>query len=104
MTDPVTSLERDPPKHGWTPVCAMPNVALEEPIEASCAALVPCADERLRLIVRQRADIEMFVSAFRDEFGIQIWPTIGLVQEDALHVSNLATAFGTFRLRIDVGA
>ena len=46
----------------------------------------------------------MFVSAFRDEFGIQIWPTIGLVQEDALHVSNLATAFGTFRLRIDVGA
>jgi hypothetical protein len=104
MTEQVSSPERDPSKPGWTPVCAMPNVTLDEPIEASSAALVPCSDERVRLIGRQRPDIETFVSAFRNEFGIQIWPTIGLVREDALHISKLTTAFGGFRDAVCVSA
>src|SRR6202041_2707429 len=54
MTQQVGSPERDPSKPGWTPVCAMPNVTLDEPVEASCAALVPCSDERIRSIFRQR--------------------------------------------------
>jgi hypothetical protein len=35
------------PSHGWTPVWAMPNVTLDEPIEASHAALVPSHDPRV---------------------------------------------------------
>ena len=57
---------------GWTPVWAMPNVTLDEPIEASHAALVPCSDERLREIARRRSALGTFLSAFRDEFGTQI--------------------------------
>ena len=60
---------------GWTPEWVMPNVTLDEPIEASYAALVNSGDERLHSIARRRPAVETFLSAFRDEFQTQIWPT-----------------------------
>ena len=80
---------------GWTPVCAIPNVTLEESIEASHAALVPCGDERLRSIADHHPALNRFLSAFRDEFGSKICPTIGMVRQDAPHVSAVR-AFGAF--------
>jgi hypothetical protein len=55
------------PSHGWTPVWAMPNVTLDEPIEASHAALVPCSDQRLREFARRHPALETYLSAFRNE-------------------------------------
>ena len=81
---------------GWTPVCMLPNVTLEEPIQASLAAFMPCHDKRLHELARQRPALQTFVSAFRDEFETQILPTIGLVREDARHIAN-TIAFGGFR-------
>lgn len=81
---------------GWTPICALPNVTLDEPIEVSFAALVPCHDERLRELAHQHPALDTFVKAFRDEFGNQICPTLGLAREDALHVA-MVPAFGGFR-------
>jgi hypothetical protein len=80
----------------WTPVFALPNVTIETPFEASRAALVPCKDERLQALARSDTPMAHFLAAFRDEFGKQIWPTIGLVRDDADHVKNVE-AFGAFR-------
>jgi len=89
---------------GWTPEWAMPNVTLNEPIEASHAALVNSDDERLRSIARRRPAVETFLSAFRDEFGTQIWPTIAMVREDAPPGVRIAAAFGGFRDAVCVSA
>jgi hypothetical protein len=85
------------PSHGWTPVWAMPNVTLDQPIEASHAALVPSGDERLRSIAESKPALWTFLTAFRDEFGNQIHPTIGMVREDSLQGVKTVTAFAGFR-------
>jgi hypothetical protein len=41
------------PSHRWTPVWAMPNVTLDEPIEASHTALVPSHDHRVLEFAKQ---------------------------------------------------
>ena len=66
-------------------------------IEASHAALVNSDDKRLRSIARRRPAVETFLSAFRDEFGTQIWPTIAMVREDAPPSVRTVTALGGFR-------
>jgi hypothetical protein len=63
----------------WVPVWAMPNVTLDEPVETELAALVSTADERLRSIAARRPGLQTFLSAFRDEFGVPIAPTIGML-------------------------
>jgi hypothetical protein len=89
---------------GWTPVWAMPNVTLDAPIEASHAALVPSNDERLVALALQKPALMAFLSAFRDEFGNQISPTIGLVREDARKSVLTVTAFGGFRDAVCISA
>jgi hypothetical protein len=92
------------PDPGWTPVWAMPNVTLDEPIEASQAALVNCDDERLRSLARHYPVLETFRTAFRDEFGTSICPTIGMVREDAPQRVKTVTSFGSFRDVVCVSA
>ncbi len=89
---------------GWTPVWAMPNVTLDEPIEASHAALVPCSDERLREIARRHSALGTFLSAFRDEFGTQIEPTMAMLREDVPASVKTVPAFGGFRDAVCVSA
>jgi len=60
----------------WVPVWATPNVTFDDPVETSHAALVPLHDERLRAIAEWRATIDAFLRSFRDEFGVQISPTV----------------------------
>ena len=88
----------------WALVWAMPNVTLNEPVEASHAALVPTSDERLCSIARRRPAIKTFRGAFRDEFGIQILPTIAMVREDAPPGVRTVTALGGFRDAVCVSA
>jgi hypothetical protein len=87
----------DSPAQNWTPVWAMPNVTLDEPIETAFAALVPCNDRRLVSLARGHPAFKSFVRAFRDEFGSRICPTIGIVQENAPPRIKTVTAFGGFR-------
>lgn len=93
MTDP-----------SWVPVWALPNVELDEPIEASHAALVGCDDKRLLSLARHSPAFETFRTAFRNEFGTQICPTIGLVREDAPASVKTVTAYGGFRDAVCVSA
>jgi hypothetical protein len=89
---------------GWTPECALPNVTLDEPIEASHAALVNGQDERLRQVAARHPGLETFLGAFRDEFGNQICPTIAMVREDAPNGVKTLTALGGFRDAVSVSA
>jgi len=82
----------------------MPNLTLKESIEASHAALVNSDDERLRSIARRRPAVETFLSAFRDEFGTQVSPTIAMVREDAPPGVRTVTALGGFRDAVCVSA
>ena len=88
----------------WKAVSLLPNLTLEAPIEASHAALVPCHDERLREIADQRPELQSFVGAFCNEFGNQIWPTIGLVREDVPRTISNTIVFGGFRDAVCVSA
>ena len=97
-TDDVASARR------LAPVWAMPNVTLEESIEASHAALVNRHDERLRSIARRRPALETFLNAFRDEFGTQIWPTIAMVREGVSPRVRTVTALSGFRDAVCVSA
>jgi hypothetical protein len=88
----------------WLPVWAMPNLNIDLPIEASHAALVPCNDERLRSSARSKPALAAFLNAFRNEFGNQILPTIGMVREDAHKGVMTVTACGGFRDAVCVSA
>ena len=87
----------DLPSHGWTPVWAMPNITLDEPIEASHAALVPSHDQRVLEFAEREPVFGVYLKAFRSEFGIQFQPTIGLAHEDARKTVFTVSAFGGFR-------
>jgi hypothetical protein len=82
----------------------LPNVTLDDPIEASRAALLPCGDPRLGEIASRHATLGKFVSAFRDEFGTRICPTIGLARDDAPRSVSNATVVGAFRDAVCVSA
>jgi hypothetical protein len=81
----------------WTAVWALPNVTIDEPIETSLAALVPCTDDRLVSLGNEHPALKTFVSAFRDEFGTPICPTIGMVRVGAPQVIKMTATFGGFR-------
>ena len=83
----------------WKAVCVLPNVTLDAPIEASHAALVPCHADRLREIAGQRPAVQTFVGGFCDEFGAQIWPTVGLAREEAPAVSQTRSLSAPFETR-----
>ena len=88
----------------WMPVWAMPNVTLDDPIETSQAALVTLHDERLRAIAERRPTIDTFLRAFRDEFGVEISPTVAILREGAQESVRTVAAFGGLRDAVCVSA
>ena len=89
--------------YGWMPVWALPNVTIDEPIEASRVALVPCTDGRLRAAAHDSPSLTTFLNAFTDEFGKKIWPTVGMVRANAEKVKNVE-AVGAFRDAVCISA
>jgi hypothetical protein len=86
------------------PVRVMPNVTLDEAIEASHAALVPCGDRRLSAIANRRPALKTFLAAFRDEFGTPVLPTVAMIREDAPDDVRTDIAVGGFRDAVCVSA
>lgn len=82
----------------------MPNVTLDDPVETSHAALVTLHDERLRAIAERRATIVAFLRSFRDEFGVQISPTVAMLREGAPESVRTVAAFGGLRDAVCVSA
>src|SRR5829696_6933254 len=82
---------------GWTPVWAMPNVTIDEPVETSLVALVSCQDERVCAVQRRHSAFNSFLNRFRDEFGSRIWPSIMMVRNGAPDAVRTVAALGGFR-------
>jgi hypothetical protein len=61
----------------------MPSITLDEPVEASQAALAPYLDERIRSLVRLHPTLGLFLKSFHGEFGGRIWPTVMIIRHDA---------------------
>jgi hypothetical protein len=88
----------------WVPVWAMPNVTLDDRVETSHAALVTLHDQRLRAIAERRATIDAFLRSFRDEFGVQISPTVAMLRQGAPESVRTVAAFGGLRDAVCVSA
>jgi hypothetical protein len=89
---------------GWAAHWALPNVTLDEPIEASHAALVNCQDERLREVAGRHPGLETFLGAFSDEFGNRVYPTVAMIRGDAPEYVRSDTALGGFRDAVCISA
>ena len=77
----------------WSPVWAMPNVTLDEAINASHVALAPSHDQRVLEFAKREPVFGVYLKAFRNEFGTQFQPTIGLAREDARKTVFTVTEF-----------
>jgi hypothetical protein len=64
----------------WIPMFAMPNIAIQEPIEVPGMALVPADDGRLMVMAKKHRRFAMYLRRFKTEFGDQVWPSI-LIRE-----------------------
>jgi len=66
----------------WIPMFAMPNIAVQEPIEVEGLAIVTANDERLRALAKKHRRFAMYLRRFKTEFGVQVWPSV-LIRESA---------------------
>lgn len=88
----------------WTPIWAMPNVMIDEPIEASQVALMNCRDQRVRELAHRHPAFQKFLGRFRDEFGSRVWPTILLIRSKSSEAVRTVAAISGFRDAICISA
>ena len=80
----------------WTPIWALPNIDLDEPVESDFFALVPFADRRVQEMKRRHPEFRKFMIRFTDTFRNRIHPTLILRRENApqrLATSEAVTSF-----------
>lgn len=61
---------------------AMPNIAVQEPIEVEGLAIVTANDQRLKALAKKHRRFAMYLRRFKTEFGVQVWPSV-LIRESA---------------------
>ncbi len=80
----------------WTPIWALPNIELDEPVDSDFFALAPASDPRVRVLKREHPEFSKFMIRFTDTFKHRIHPTLILRREDApeqLRSVEAATGF-----------
>lgn len=60
----------------WTPICVLPNIDLDEPVESDLLALVPSSDPRVLEVTNGNQKFREFLECFTDPFGKSIQPTL----------------------------
>ena len=66
----------------WTPLCVLPNIDLDNPIESNLLALVPSSDSRVQQIREEKCNFRQFLGSFTDQFGNTINPALILQNKD----------------------
>lgn len=66
----------------WTPICILPNIDLDEPVESDFLALVPSSDSRVLEITKEEDKFHEFLECFTDPFGEIIHPALILQNQD----------------------
>jgi len=67
----------------WTPIWALPNIKLDEPVESEFFALAPNDDKRVRRLTRRHPEFRKFLQRFTDVHKNRIHPALILRREDA---------------------
>lgn len=81
----------------WTPIWALPNMDLDEPVDSDFFALVPATDPRVRAMKREYPEFRKFMARFTDTFKSRIHPTLILRREDAPERLKTGEAAASFR-------
>lgn len=81
----------------WTPIWALPNIYLDEPVDSEFFALAPVPDQRALEIIRRQPQFREFINRFTDTFGNSITPTLILSREDAPERLRTVDAVTSFR-------
>jgi hypothetical protein len=67
----------------WVPMFALPNVDIEESIDADGLSLVSIRDERICILVKKHKRFAMYLRRFKSEFGRRIQPSIIIWRDDS---------------------
>jgi hypothetical protein len=86
----------------WIPMFALPNVAVEEAIEADGVALVSFQDERLQQIANDHESFASYLARFRTEFGRRVQPSIIIWRDDSSERYRSVEALAGFRDAISI--
>ena len=66
----------------WTPICVLPNIDLDKPVESDLLALVPSSDPRVLEVRNENHKFHEFLECFTDPFGEIIHPALILQNKD----------------------
>jgi hypothetical protein len=88
----------------WLPVFALPNLALDEAIETTVAALVPSHDTRVKGLREKHSSFDQFLRRFSDSFGVRFEPALILLKADAPKMFFDIGALSSFRNLIALSA
>ena len=66
----------------WTPLCVLPNVDLDKPVESDLLALVPSSDPRVLEVTNEYHKFCEFLKCFTNPFGEIIHPALILQNKD----------------------
>ena len=88
----------------WLPVFALPNLALDEAIETTVAALVPSHDTRVKGLREKHSSFDQFLRRFSDSFGVRFEPALILLKADAPKMFFDIGALSSFRNLIAISA
>src|SRR5437660_840711 len=81
----------------WVPMFALPNVDIEESIDADGLSLVSIRDERICILVKKHNRFAMYLRRFKSEFGRRIQPSIVIWRDDSSHLYRSVEALAGFR-------
>ncbi|EAU40170.1 hypothetical protein FP2506_11457 [Fulvimarina pelagi HTCC2506] len=88
----------------WSAIRFLPNVALEQPLETSQVALMSCCDERVQGLAHAYPAFGDFLGKFRDEFGMELEPTVLLYRSDSPQTIRTLEALAGFRDLVCISA
>lgn len=81
----------------WTPIWALPNIQLDEPVDSDFFALAPASDPRVQVLKREHPEFRKFMLRFTDTFKHRIHPTLILRREDVPERLRSGEAAAGFR-------
>lgn len=77
----------------WVPIWVLPNLRMQEPIEARQAALVPWNDPRVVQLAQKHKRFNTFLSRFTDAFGVSQTPAVLLARKRSKITAEAMASF-----------
>jgi hypothetical protein len=81
----------------WIPMFALPNIAVEEPIEIDGMALAATSDIRIRELAQKHENFANYLESFQTEFSHHLQPSIIIRRADTPELYRSVDALAGFR-------